>query len=304
MVGSVLPGPLRLRRTAATAAAPKDARQRTAVQRKASGTTAQVATGRSHSTVGSRLDKPQVLPDRREFDLALTQGKGLASMVASTAAALGQPLEGSGLTDNPPFRAGLDLIFNASREYAAHQDADYHADFERSTYVNGVQHVLRGLPRDLEPAEAVMLHRAMPSVLAGESQAPAPGGGNGACEGVFDGKRGTATNGQNAVHILVLLCLCWLSSFAAWIIPRAVAYGHRVVEAEQKHGYIPRLLLAATALLHAVVQLLRYLGEFWPCRVVFLVLEYASQGIRGAVYEFGERAVAREAARRRVTRAA
>lgn len=102
MVGSVLPGPLRLRRTAATAgaaAATKDARQqRTTVQRKAAGTTtaAQGNTARSRSTARQALDK-QVLPDRREFDLALTQGKGLASMVASTAAALGQPSEGSGV---------------------------------------------------------------------------------------------------------------------------------------------------------------------------------------------------------------
>lgn len=169
-----------------------------------------------------------------------------------------------------------------------------------------MQHVLRGLPRDLEPAEAVMLHRAMPSVLAGgESPQGRPAG-----DGGFDGKPGNAAGGggaggggQNVVHIFVLVALCWLSSFAAWIIPRAMAYGRRVVEAEQKHGYIPRLLLAATALLHAIVQLLRCMGEFWPCKVVFLVLEYASQGIRGAVYEFGERTVAREAARRRVTRA-
>ncbi len=161
-----------------------------------------------------------------------------------------------------------------------------------------MQHVLRGLPRDLEPGEAVMLHRAMPSVLAAESQ-PAAGPG-------FEGKQGATTpgggGGQNVVQIFVLLCLCWLSSFARWIVPRAVAYGRRMVEAERKHEYFPRLLLAATALLHAIVQLLRCVGEFWPCRVVFLVLEYAAQGVRGAVYEFGERAVAREAARRRVTR--
>ncbi len=97
MVGSVLPGPLRLRRTAATAAAAaKEPRQRTAVQRKAVGMTTQSDAARSRSAIGSKLEN-QGLPDRREFDLALTQGKGLASMVASTAAALGQPSEGSGV---------------------------------------------------------------------------------------------------------------------------------------------------------------------------------------------------------------
>jgi hypothetical protein len=95
----------------------------------------------------------------------------------------------------------------------------------------------------------------MPSTLTGESQ-PAPAGG---CTG-FDRKQGTGpgANGsrQNVVHIIVLLCLYWLLSFAAWVVPRVVAYGRKVAEAEQKHGYILQLLLAAAALLHAVVEVL------------------------------------------------
>ena len=48
---------------------------------------------------------------------------------------------------------GLDLILNSSREYTAScQSAEYDADFERSTYINGIQHMVRGLPRDLDPA--------------------------------------------------------------------------------------------------------------------------------------------------------
>jgi hypothetical protein len=72
MVGSVLPGSLRLRRTAGTTGTPtKEARQQTAVQHKASGPTQSNTAPCSRNTFGPSPDK-QAVPDRRAFDITLT----------------------------------------------------------------------------------------------------------------------------------------------------------------------------------------------------------------------------------------
>ncbi|KAK4151263.1 hypothetical protein C8A00DRAFT_36089 [Chaetomidium leptoderma] len=251
---------------------------------------------------GSKLERTDMdtdrpaAPDRRALDLAFTQGKEFVSMVTSVAAILGSASVDSGV-DWKSASQGLDLILNSSREYTTgyqSADAEYDADFERSTYINGAQHMLRGLPRDLEPGEAAMLHRAMPPALRAASAArtppPAPGRVGGQHRIATAGGGPGATTNQNMVHVLVLFCLCWLYSFAAWFVPKVARYGARIILAEQKHGYVPRLMVAASRFLHAVVDVLRWLGERWP----FQWLEYVRQGVRGAVQEFGEKAVARE----------
>lgn len=146
--------------------------------------------------------------------------------------------------------------------------------------MNGALHVIRALPPNLDPGEAAMLYRAMPETLV-DAAAAARG---------VNGQKGTAAargRNQNVVHGLVLFCLCWLYSSAEWVIPKVAVYGSRLVKAEREHGHLRRLA-------RSIVEVLLWFGACWPCQTFQLMFEYAAQGVCGALFEFGERAVARE----------
>ncbi|KAK4039039.1 hypothetical protein C8A01DRAFT_16947 [Parachaetomium inaequale] len=238
---------------------------------------------KTDKTVGSVLDQPAAA-ERRTLDLALCQGKSFISMIASVAAILGPSADDSGV-DWKFASQGLDLMFNASREFIGHHNAEHDASFERATYINGAQHVLRGLPRDLEPGEAAMLHRAMPQTLGAAASVPAGG-----IDGQQQQQHGAAGYGgnQNAVHVLVLFCMCWLYTIGAWVVPRITAFGARVIQAEQRHQCLPRLWLAASWVFQTVVGAVVWLRACWPVRALLAMLGYAAQGVRGALQEFGE----------------
>jgi hypothetical protein len=266
---------------------------------------------KTDKTVGSALDQPAAA-ERRTLDLALCQGKTFISMIASVAAVLGPSTDDSGVdwkfasqglltvsekharketwtkkTQLNP--AGLDLIFNASREFVGSHNAEHDASFERATYINGAQHVLRGLPRDLEPGEAAMLHRAMPESLGSAPPPPVAGGIDGHHQQQQQ-QGGTAgdTGNQNAVHVLVLFCMCWLYAIGAWIVPRITAFGARVIQAEQRHQCLPRLWLAASSVFPTVIEAVGWLRACWPVQALLTMLGYAAAGVRGALQEFGE----------------
>lgn len=132
-----------------------------------------------------------------------------------------------------------------------------------------------------------MLHRAMPESLG--SVPPPPAGG-------IDGhhqqhqQHDAADNGsnQNAVHVLVLFCMCWLYSFGAWVMPRITAFGAKVIQAEQQHQCLPRLWLAASSVFPTVIEAVGWLCACWPVQALLTMLGYAASGVRGALQEFGE----------------
>lgn len=180
------------------------------------------------------------------------------------------------------FPAGLDQDPSSSRAYDPPHNS--HADSERLSYINGALHVLRGLPSNLEPHEAAMLHRAMPSILAPPNgdingQVPRP-----------------ARRSRNLIHVVVLFFLRCFSVSASWIMPKAAVYGKKIIRAEHEHGYIPRLLLAAARLLQCFMEALRWFAECWPCRLLLVIYEYAMRGVRGAMVEFVEVSIAQDLA--------
>lgn len=195
----------------------------------------------------------------------------------------------------------MDLILNASRDYAArqnilhhqhpHNTSDYDAYFERTAYVNGMQHVLRGLPRDLDPAEAAMLHRSMPQALSNTTAGwPPPGKSPAAAAAVRGCSKGGG--GRNKVQALALFCMYSMYSLTAWAVPKLASFGGRLVEAEHERQYLPRLLMALAALLEVVVVTLNWLSGCWPYQLLVMLLGYAVEGVRGAIYEFSSEKVA------------
>ncbi len=194
--------------------------------------------------------------------------------------------------------AGLDLILNASRESIAclNDEDDNQTKFERMAYINGAQHVLQGLPRDLGREEAVMLHRAMPQAL-GSIPAPASGAKqrrvryvvdvDGAVEDSHADGAGGASGGEskNKVQGLILLwisCLWWLM---AWTERFVGICGYWAAQAEYKKHFFAGLLSAIVWLMQAPGKMLRGIACSWPSRTLFASLVYVTEGVGGALEE-------------------
>ncbi|KAL1842881.1 hypothetical protein VTJ49DRAFT_3898 [Mycothermus thermophilus] len=234
---------------------------------------AEVANSGNSTTTESVDQYPAPIDLNRYMpDLALVRGvvSGVSSVANTVRSVAGKGLDlDDGQQGNPaPFNASPRHPEQSSR-HQPHQQAITHAsrttqdDSERLMYINGALHILRGLPRDLDPGEIAMLQRAMPPALAirqsGALQQHHPYGLTPAeswddhhsdCGGHNDGRR-------NLVHILVFALLCWLWSAAEAVVPWAAAAGRRAAHAEHEHGYLPRLMVAASRLLLALVELSR-----------------------------------------------
>ncbi|AEO55287.1 hypothetical protein MYCTH_2124224 [Thermothelomyces thermophilus ATCC 42464] len=242
--------------------------------------------------VGPALEHHAAVPDRRSVDVALAQGKWFVSIIASLAAVLGLPATSSGI-DWKSASQGLDLVLNASREYITGQEtrhnqhADHDAYFERSAYINGTQHILRGLPRDLDPAEAAMLHRSMPRALSAScNPPPAAAAGGWGWSGGRARRGGRRRSSRGKLQGLAMFCMYAVYSIAMWATPKLAGFGTRLVEAEQRHQYVPRLLMALAALLQVVVLALHWLSGCWPCQALLMLLNYALDCVRGVVFDF------------------
>ncbi|KAH6856599.1 hypothetical protein B0I37DRAFT_443250 [Chaetomium sp. MPI-CAGE-AT-0009] len=176
-------------------------------------------------------DEAPGAPNQRTLDLGLAQAKGFISTIASKAAISGSPTVGSNVNWQFATR-GIDLLLTSSREFASRLTPDQDAHFERSTYINGAQHVLRALPRDLSAAEAAVLHRALPHSVA--HPGPAPGffsGWRRRSSGQRQDGSGAARK-QNVVHSLVVVWLYCVCTFAVWL----EFVGVKVVEHSMRHG--------------------------------------------------------------------
>lgn len=93
---------------------------------------------------------------------------------------------------------------------------------------------------------------------------------------------------------LALLCLCWLYKLGAWLVPKLVSPGAKLLQVEQEHRYIPQLMLAVGKLVLVVGTSVRLIADILPLMALRPMLEYVAVGLRGAFHEFAERVVVRE----------
>lgn len=165
---------------------------------------------------------------------------------------------------------------NSGREYVGSPNADCNAEFERAAYINGAQYVLQGLPRDLEPAEVAILHRALPPAMAVSTPLPTVGNGQAA----------STPGSRNWVHAIALCWLWCISTLIAWLGPQLAHYGHKAIQLEQEHKYFTRSLVAAIRL---ICEIVRWTGDSKPGQAMSFAIEYTSQGVYSAIQEFAER---------------
>ncbi|KXX75450.1 hypothetical protein MMYC01_207583 [Madurella mycetomatis] len=226
--------------------------------------------------VAARRTDQQAIPDSHAAITAFNGGKWFASTVASAAALWAQSPNGSSGIDWKSGSQGLELILNSGREYVGSPNADYNSELERAAYINGAQYVLQGLPRDLEPAEMAMLHRALPPAVAASTSLPAAGNGQ---------QTARTPGSRNWVHAIALCWLWCISALIAWLGPQLVHYAHKAVQLEQEHKYFTRSLAAAIRL---ICEIVRWTGDSKPGQVMSFAIEYTSQGVYSAIQEFAE----------------
>lgn len=172
--------------------------------------------------------------------------------------------------------------------FASGQTAGQDDPFERLTFINGMQHILRGAPRDLTADEVAMLHRALPHSVAYPDTEPVGWRRPNEQQQEHAGAGGRR---RNVVHSVVLIYLYWLSIFATWLGAVGLEVGRKVVEAERRHAYIQRLLVEAYRLSCITVRKLHEWSEFWPCQILLQVLKYVGVGVLGAFLEIWEKRV-------------
>ncbi|GAB1318937.1 hypothetical protein MFIFM68171_09147 [Madurella fahalii] len=274
IVDSVLPAPLQSRiRLMSSSGASKPTRCAARPMRPLA--TRSLSADEADMVAARRPDQPAI-PDSHAAVTAFNGGKWFASTVASAAAIWVPSPGGSSGVDWKSGSQGLELILNSGREYVDSRSADYNAGFERAAYINGAQYVLQGLPRDLEPTEVAMLHRALPPAMAASAYLPAAGGGQQAA---------STPGNRNWVHAIALCWLWCVSTLIAWLGPQLVRYGHKAIQLEQEHKYLTRTLAAAIRLIYEIV---RWAGDSKPGRVLSFAIEYTSQGVYSAIQEFAE----------------
>ncbi|KAL2135986.1 hypothetical protein VTI74DRAFT_6035 [Chaetomium olivicolor] len=219
----------------------------------------------------------------RAFDASFSRARGFVSAL-SLAATIAGPSRPSSGVDWKSGSQGLDLLLNSSREYMDRLNGDAEGtalEFERATYINGAQHVLRGLPRDLDPAEAALLHRAMPQALAATASPQLQPTPNPPHPSPESGQR-------NIIHIIALFTLCCLSSLATWLIPKVRLYATKALQADQEHKYSERAWLLMLSLFQLLCEALRRARKSTPGQVLLVAFGYTTQGVWGAVSEFAE----------------
>lgn len=130
-----------------------------------------------------------------------------------------------------------------------------------------------------------MLHRAMPPAMAAPASLPAAGSGQ------QDPSGRPGRDRRNWVHAIAVCWLWCMSTLIAWAGPQLVHLGHSAIRLEQEHEYFTRLFAAAIRLVYG---LMCWAGDSRAGRAMSIAVEYATQGVYGAIQEFAEGNVGHE----------
>ncbi|KAK4237292.1 hypothetical protein C8A03DRAFT_34744 [Achaetomium macrosporum] len=263
-------------------------KESTMVARTQTATEADAAEGNAGATVSGRVEAgagPEA--DRCVLDTAFGRAKYYISVIAAMATGMGAASQASGINWRSGSQ-GLELILNSGREQVHCQYANHDPGFERWTYINGVQHLLRGLPADLDPIEAAILHHAMPPALAEISAKPLAGNQQ------QDASCGIVrfSNNRNMVQAVIVFIIGLLHSVAISIIPKIAGLTAKAYELEQERRYVPRLTLAASRLLRILKGVFRRFASTAFGEALYTICVYAAEGVTGAATEFAQDMVA------------
>ncbi|KAJ4420677.1 hypothetical protein N0V85_000499 [Neurospora sp. IMI 360204] len=130
---------------------------------------------------------------------------------------------------------GTSLLVNAAEESRRSGNSTFSSNFERSTYIAGLQNLLNGLPIDLRDAEISTLQHAIPpAVVSKIVQEGSP---------TKDNKPDGRVNGnsknvhrENLLHKFLLWVFCLVDRWVWFVWPKVLCFYVRMKQISQDHG--------------------------------------------------------------------
>ncbi|KAM7204494.1 hypothetical protein V8F20_003610 [Naviculisporaceae sp. PSN 640] len=181
---------------------------------------------------------------------------------------------------------GFGLVINSAQESRCRQSSNYNPCFERTSYIDGVQYMLQGLPRDLDPTEAAILRRSMPTIL---SESP-PHYSQDDHHPEFDmdnqARPVSPSEDRNLIHSLLLFMLIYMKSWILWTMPYILLLSREVIQFEREHNVAGLVVNKCMAAMRASVQVVRAMSHGPLGQCVGSSLEYLAEGVSGALQEF------------------
>lgn len=122
---------------------------------------------------------------------------------------------------------------NAAEESRRSGNSTFSSNFERSTYITGLQNLLNGLPIDLRNAEiATLQHAIPPAVVRKIVQESSPTKDN----KPSDTKHNKNVQRENLLHKFLLWIFCLVDRWVWFVWPKVLCFSVRMKQISQDHG--------------------------------------------------------------------
>ncbi|KAL0472329.1 hypothetical protein QR685DRAFT_570933 [Neurospora intermedia] len=126
---------------------------------------------------------------------------------------------------------GTSLLVNAAEESRRSGNSAFSSDFERSTYITGLQNLLNGLPLDLRESEiATLQHAVPPAVVTRIIQESSPTEHN-----KSEVKRKDVYR-ENLLHKFLLWIFCLVDRWVWFVWPKLLCFYARMKQVSQDRG--------------------------------------------------------------------
>ncbi|KAK3400152.1 hypothetical protein B0T20DRAFT_350324 [Sordaria brevicollis] len=187
---------------------------------------------------------------------------------------------------------GTSLLVNAAEESRRSGHGTYSTNFERSTYITGLQNLLNGLPPDLRDAEISTLQHAIPpavvtKIVQQENISNNPEGFNGTRDNK-NNKHNSHSNGtykENLLHKFLLWFFIFIDGWVWFLWPKIFCLYVRIKQLGQDHGQEVAGSLGRGAL--SVAGGLVYVANQEPVmEAAQAISRWFYEGVSGAVADF------------------
>ncbi|KAK3954598.1 hypothetical protein QBC32DRAFT_335720 [Pseudoneurospora amorphoporcata] len=178
---------------------------------------------------------------------------------------------------------GTSLLVNAAEESRRSGNSTSSSNFERSTYITGLQNLLNGLPPDLREAEMATLQHAIPPAVVSkivQENSPAK-----------DNRPDTRQHKdkdiyrENSLHKFLFWFFCFIDGWVWFIWPKLLCFYVRMKQISQDHGQEVAGSLGRGAL--SVAGAIVFVVNQEPVMEgAQAISKWTYEGVRGAVTDF------------------
>ncbi|KAH7630764.1 hypothetical protein B0T09DRAFT_382679 [Sordaria sp. MPI-SDFR-AT-0083] len=192
---------------------------------------------------------------------------------------------------------GTNLLVNAAEESRRSGNSTFSSNFERSTYISGLQNLLSGLPPDLRDAEISTLQHAIPPAVVSKivqesSSSNSSSSSSSSSSGTRDNKPsdtrhkgGVGVYKENLLHKFLLWLFCLIDGWVFFLWPKLPYLYVRMKQISQDNGQEVAGSLGRGAL--SVAGAIVFVVNQEPVmEATQAISKWTYEGVRGAVTDF------------------